>query len=171
MIPSCIHLLAALLLSRHLVHRFDETPARSRQRRPHRADRQLQRRGDLLVVESFLAHQQRLAIALAETLQRASRHRRFLRPLERRWLRLDRFLAPCLLTQQLEVAPPPRVLSRLVSYEIRRDREEPRPFAHDLLLPQRAHERLLGDFLRPVAIAQPPNEIADERLVIRVKET
>src|SRR4051812_6322221 len=169
--PSSTDLLASLLRPRQLVHRLHETPARSRQRRPHGTDRQLQRRRNLLIVQSFLPHQQRFAITLAETLKCASRHGGLLRPLQRRRLRLDRFVSPRLFAQQLEMTPPPRVPSRLVAHEIRRHREEPRPFAHDLLLSEGAHERLLGDFLRPVAIAEPPNEIADQRLVIRVKET
>src|SRR5204863_9826658 len=112
-----------------------------------------------------------LTIAFRETMPGTASHRCFLRPLERRRLRLDRLVRLGFLAQQLEMPPPPRVLPCLVPHQIRRHREEPSALAHDLLLPQGADERLLGDFLRPVAIAESPNEIADQRLVIGGEET
>src|SRR5205814_9096175 len=63
-----------------------------------------------------------------------------------------------------------RALPCFVPHQIRRHRKQPGALAHDLLLSQGADERLLGDFLCPVAIAESPNEIANQRLMVSNEE-
>src|SRR5215472_1547625 len=93
---------ARLLLQRLIM--FDQPASRPRERGANRAYRQFERLRDLLVVEPLFAHQQREPIAFGERIHRAPRHRRVLSALggERRGLH---HFVPCLLTQQLQVAP------------------------------------------------------------------
>src|SRR4051812_39844378 len=58
-----------------------------------------------------------------------------------------------------------RVLLRLVAHEVRRHREQPRSLTHDVTLSRRSEKGFLRDLLGPVAVAQSPRQIADERLV------
>jgi hypothetical protein len=90
--------------------------------------------------------------------------------LDRQGLWLDGFVRARLLAQELETTASTRILSRFVPHEIRRDSKEPRPFAHDRLLAHGAKECLLCDLVGPIAIAEPPRQVADERLVIFAKQ-
>jgi len=145
---------------------FDEAPSRARQRRADRPDRELERARDLGVIQSFFSHQQRLAVALDEHVERFPSQRSLLSSFNRERLRFDRLIRSRLLAQQLEPVSPSRILACFVSHEIRRHREEPRPFAHDGLLPHGAKEGLLCHLVGPITIAQSPRQIANERYVI-----
>src|SRR5262249_43946353 len=90
--------------------------------------------------------------------------------LERQRLWIHDCVGARLLSQQFESAATTNVLSSFVSHEIRCDGEQPRPFTHDGLLSDRAEKRLLRYLLRPIAVPQPPREIAHERLVVFAKE-
>src|SRR5690349_8069473 len=174
MVPSSRCCMSAPLVAGLAVQRFvrlHETTTRARQRGPDRANGQLERCRNLVIVQPFLSHEQRLAVALRQCLECTPGNRRLLRALERRRLRLDDFLGLCLLAQQLEVTPTARILSTLITHEIRRHGKEPRSLTRQLVLSQRSDERLLRHLLRPITIAEATREIADERVVIRAEET
>src|ERR1035437_716572 len=61
--------------------------------------------------------------------------------------------------------------ARVVAHEIVRHGEHPCPLVHDRLLAQRTHERLLRDFLRPVAVTEPARQVAHQHRVILTEET
>ena len=124
---------------------------------------------DLGVLQPFLPHQQGEAIAFGQRLDCTTCHRRFLRPLDRGNVLLALLLL-LLIAHQLQMPPTARILSGFVSHEIVGHGEEPGTFVGHCRLAQRPDERLLGHFLRPVAIAQSPRQIADELRVIRAKQ-
>src|SRR5262249_38631913 len=108
----------------------------------------------------------RLAVPLGELIERLASEGRLFRPLDAERLRINDFFRLRLLAKQLESPTSTNILASLVTHEIRRHGKQPRPFAHDGLLPDRAEKRLLRHFFRPVAIPQPPCEISHERLVV-----
>ena len=63
------------------------------------------------------------------------------------------------------------VLPRFIPHEIRSNREQPGPFVLYRSLSQCANERLLSDFLCPVAISQTPRQISHQRGVVRSEES
>ena len=62
--------------------------------------------------------------------------------------------------------PTSGVFSRLVTHEIRCNREEPRALILNRCLPERADEGFLSDFFRPVPVAEPPRQISHQRGVV-----
>ena len=72
--------------------------------------------------------------------------------------------------KQLEMAAAASVLAGFVSHEVGRDGEKPGAFAHDRLLARGPQEGLLRHLFSPVAVAQPPRQVSDERLVIVAEE-
>src|SRR5207248_1238089 len=125
---------------------------------------------DLRVIQAFFAHQQRCTITLGELVERFARQCRRFCPLERERLFLCFFFSASFLTKKREPLATSNVFPRFVAHEIRRDGKEPRTLAHDVLLIDRAKESFLRDFVRPVAVTEPPCQIAHERPVVFAKE-
>src|SRR5256885_8255724 len=108
-IPSsrcCIAFPPLLLLLQPLVLFHEPAPCPG-ECRSHGSDRQPERRRDLRIIQPFLSHQQRKAIALGEPIHRGARHRRLLPTLYRRLFRLDRAALPFLLNHRGRLAPAP----------------------------------------------------------------
>src|SRR5688500_5777543 len=138
---------------------FDEAAPGPRQRRPDRSGRQLQCHGDLLVAQSFLAHEQREPVSLGERVDGATCHGCLLRALERGGLLLRWPFRALALSEQREMTPTSSILARFVAHEVRGDREQPRALVVDAILAESAQERLLRNLFRPVAVAKPAREI------------
>src|SRR5690349_19251581 len=114
MVPSsrccmCPSYSAPTVLERFIC--FDEAPSRARQRRADRSDRELERARDLGVIQSFFSHQQRLAVALDEHVERFPSQRSLLSSFNRERLRFDRLIRSRLLAQQLEAVSPSGILA------------------------------------------------------------
>ena len=66
--------------------------------------------------------------------------------------------------------PASHVLPRFVTNEIRRYSKQPCTFVLDVRLSQRANERLLRNFLRPIAVPEAPSEVSHQRGVVGSEE-